>query len=304
MSNILYELETTRRGAYSRLQANEKGKMIPIISDIMFQTMINNEQRKKYLTLIISEVLNIDYDYLLDNLQIRKNTLDKNLPTEAEKTLDCLCEYKDMLINIEMNDLPDKDRLNRNEEYLRNLFSQRKIGDDYIYKEAIQININNFSFVGISDTMHRYENKETLLGRDLIMSKNFKTYHIYLPKIREKFYNKEKLSRLELFMVVLNEKEDSNYLNELIKGELVMKEYREESSILSMDDDMWLAYQLERINNRYKEAKEHNLKQEGNKEATENIIKNMLNKNMDIKLISEVTGLTEEEINNIKKSID
>lgn len=316
MSNILYELETTKRGAYKRLREDEKGKRIPIISDVMFKTMINNESRKKYLSLLVSEVLNLDYYKVLENIRLIKNTLDKDNVTEAGREVDCLCELNDTLINIEVNDIPDKTRLNRNEDYIRSIFSQRKVGDDYNYKEVVQINIDNFSFVGVSDTVHRYENKETLLGRDIIMSKNFQTYHIYLPKIREKFYNKDKLNKLELLMVVFNEKEDSDYLSNLIKGEKIMEEYIDEAKILSMDDDLWFAYETARINKKYKEQKEWELKhyalkegeekgikegmKEGKKVSQQEIAKNMLKDNVQIENIIKYTGLTEEEINKLK----
>ena len=39
---------------------------------------------------------------------------------------------------------------------------------------------------------------------------------------------------------------------------------------------------------------------EGKNERNIEIVKNMLSKNMDIKLISEITGLTEDEINSLK----
>ena len=38
---------------------------------------------------------------------------------------------------------------------------------------------------------------------------------------------------------------------------------------------------------------------EGKRERNIEIVKNMLSKNMDIKLISEITGLTENEINSL-----
>ena len=48
-------------------------------------------------------------------------------------------------------------------------------------------------------------------------------------------------------------------------------------------------------NSHLDEAINKGIKQEKNE-----IAKNMLSKNMDIKLISEITGLTEEEINSLK----
>lgn len=60
------------------------GYKIPIISDTMFETMINNSSRKKYAALIISSVLERDYDEIYNNIEYVKNKLDKRIDIEKK----------------------------------------------------------------------------------------------------------------------------------------------------------------------------------------------------------------------------
>ncbi len=313
--DILYSLELNTKDSFKKLEENEKGKMMPIITNLAFNTLINNESRIKYAAYIIALVLNEDYEEVLNNLTIEKPTIDKITNNEAEKRLDCLCKYHDTWIDIEMNGQPDKSRLNRNEDYAWSLFGQRKKGSPYIYNNCIQINLNNFNFSGIEDVVHCYENKETLTGKDIIMSGNVKIYHVNLAKIHKKYYNKEELNKLELLMVVMNEKDDSPYLEELIKGDKIMKEFREEAKKVSLDDDNWFAYQREIIDERYKEAREIEVREEGEAKGIEKgieqgvdktkreVVEKMLKENLDISLISKIGGLSKDEIKEIKKNL-
>ena len=57
MINIpMLDRKTSKKYAYEKKQYT-KGYKIPIISDAMFEAMINNESRKKYAALIISSAL-------------------------------------------------------------------------------------------------------------------------------------------------------------------------------------------------------------------------------------------------------
>lgn len=77
INNIpMLERKTSKKNAYVKKEYT-KGYKIPIISDTMFETMINNESRKKYAVLIIASVLKRDYDEIYDSIEYVKNKLDK-----------------------------------------------------------------------------------------------------------------------------------------------------------------------------------------------------------------------------------
>ena len=74
-------------------------------------------------------------------------------------------------------------------------------------------------------------------------------------------------------------------------GDEIMDDYVKESIEVSDDLNFGEAYD-----------KEWALKDEGKRERNTEIAKSMLLKNIDIKTISECTGLTEEEINKLKEN--
>ena len=107
---------------------------------------------------------------------------------------------------------------------------------------------------------------------------NIQIYNIYLPII------KEKLSKFEEILLIFNETDASS------DGELAALEYDKEIH------DMMIQ------NNMIDEAKEKGIetgKKIGIDERNLEIAKNMLKKKLDINTISECTGLSLEEIQNL-----
>ena len=163
-------------------------------------------------------------------------------------------------------------------------------GKEYDYETVIQININNFTFEGNSKIKEEYSlrNEE---GEKL--TEKLKFIHIYLPNIRKKCYNKEKLNVLERLLLAFNEEEN---LSDITKGDRIMEEYVKESIKASQDEEVIGLYDkelhLEKLRlSELKEAREKGIEQEKIE-----IAKNMLSKNIDISVISECTGLAKEEI--------
>mgnify|MGYP000348559866 CR=1 FL=1 len=52
-----------------------KGYKIPIVSDSMFKTMINNESRMEYICYLIASIFNEDYNEVLKNTKFIKNNI-------------------------------------------------------------------------------------------------------------------------------------------------------------------------------------------------------------------------------------
>lgn len=50
-----------------KLKELKKGYKIPIVSDVMFHTMINNEKRKKYVCYLISLVLERSFEEIYNS---------------------------------------------------------------------------------------------------------------------------------------------------------------------------------------------------------------------------------------------
>ena len=278
-------------------------KFMPTVIDDIFHIMINNEKRKKYASLIISEVLHLDYEYVLKNIKLLNNKLDKNKVKEATKTVDCLCLIDEYIILIEMNRYGNKNRLIRNIEYLFKIFTNiRRKGDGYKYKKVRLINIDNFRFEGIKDSIIKYRISNTEKEKFHFLTDICEIYHISLPNIRKKMYTNSKLTLLERFMLVMNE-EESEKLKEIIGGNKIMEEYRKEMDSI-LEDGIITLEEHEEIERHFRRDERLDAMAEGEKkgkkEEKADIARNMINKNCDIGLISEVTGLSSKQIAALK----
>jgi len=296
MKKTILELPISRKNAYE-LKELKKGERIPIVSDVMFHAMLNNESRKKYVAYLLSLVLDKDFEEINENIRFIKNNIDKNNVHESNKTVDLVCQIEDRIYNIEMNNNGTHTSIERNIDYANQLYSSKMTtGHHYDYQYVLQININNFSFVGvdkaIDDYMLRDEDGNILTDKIRIIT-------IYLPKIKEKYYNKDRLTELEKLLLVFNEK-DSKDLDEIIEGDKIMQEYRKDSLEASEDEKIIGLYDkelhLEMLHNsELKEAREKGLEQ-GRREEKIEAAKLMLAKEIDLKTISECTNLSIEEI--------
>ena len=285
-----------------------KGYKIPIISDTMFKTMINNTDRKQYASLLISIVLNKDYKEIYDNIEFIKGTLDKEREIEKGREVDFICKVDNEYVGIEMNNNFSKSALERNISYCMDIYkSNLRRGESYSFNHVVQININNFFFKGNDQGEEEYSLKN---NKGELLTDKIKIFNIYLPLIRKKYYNGEELSYLEKLMLVFNE-EDNEKLSKVYEGESIMEEYVKDAKRASMEDDIVGLYDKELHEEKLRiteleEAREKGIETgmaagiaQGKKESILETAKNMLKKKLDINLIAECTGLSEEEINNL-----
>ena len=169
--------------------------------------------------------------------------------------------------------------------------SNREIGKT----QAIQININNFAFVGIDKVIDVYaiQNKDNigLINSPIIIQ-------IYLPNLIEKLYNEgvEKLSEIERLLLVYVIS-DIDTCRKVSIGDVIMEEFIKEAKDASCDNETLTSYDKEWETKLW--GREEG-REEGIEETKINIVKNMLKKGMEISLISEITDLSEEDIENIK----
>ena len=296
----MLDRKVSKKNAYIKKEYT-KGYKIPIVSDTMFDTMINNESRKKYAALIISSVLERDYNEIYNSIEYVKNKLDKQLDIEKGREVDFICKLKDEYIGIEMNNNYSKEAYERNISYAMGIYKSKEIrGSKYSFNKILQINLNNFTFENNDREAEEYalrnENGEYL-------TEKIKIINIYLPNIRKKYYNKEKLNELDKVMLVLNE-EDNNNLSKLYKGEKVMEDYVKDAKRASISDDIVGLYDKELHEELLRNTELYNAEQKGIKQGIkENKLetaKALLKEKISIDIISRTTGLKKEEIEKLQ----
>ena len=114
----ILEKEITRENSY-KLRDIKKGDIMPMVSDVMFHTMLNNSNRKKYVSYLLSLVLEEDYKEILNSIEFVKDEIDKENIYESKKTVDLVCKVKDKIYNVEMNNNGGIESLERNISYLK-----------------------------------------------------------------------------------------------------------------------------------------------------------------------------------------
>ena len=299
----LLEKNITRENSYE-LRDIKKGDIMPLVSDVMFHTMLNNSNRKKYVSYLLSLILEEDYEEILNSIEFVKDELDKESIYESKKTVDLVCKINNKIYNIEMNNNGGVESLERNISYLSDLYkSNMKVGNEYNYNYCIQIDINNFNFKGNKKVIERFKLRDEE-GEVLTDKINF--IYIYLPLIKDKCYTKSELSELERLLLTFNE-EDSEELEKIIGGNKIMEDYRVEAKEASEDKEIIGLYDKEKTREmlqamQIKREREEGIK-EGIKEEKISIIKNMIKKGLDEDTICKCLEITKKELSKYKLDI-
>ena len=322
---IILQQEITKEGAYE-LKKIKKGDIIPLVSNTMFETMLNNTKRKKYVAYLLSLILEENFKDVLNGLEFVKESMDKENYYDSKKTVDLICKFKDKYYNIEMNNNnTEKERLERNISYLTKIYDgSMKIGNKkYIYNNCVQININNFNFRGNTKEIDKFYIQNDNLDK---LTDKITFVYIYLPLIRKKYYNKGELTKLEKLMMIFNE-EKTETVESLMKEEIVMEEYRRDATEASKEETIIGLYDKELEDKMLQEAVNDRLLQEGKEEGIKegkiqgikegkvegikegkiegilSVAKEMLKRKVSISDISLYTGLSKKEIENISYNL-
>jgi len=298
-----YGIDKTYSIDISKLGIDEK---MSGFSDTLFKAIFQNENKLIYSALLLSYILK-DYslEEILNNLSLVKNELDKTVASKKSLRSDYVALLNGTKINIEVNNNSSVTTLHRNMEYAFRLYSHNVTVDNkiYDYRQSIQINLNNFAFKNNDKIIDIYtirNDEGTSLSNKVII------VQIYVPNIRKKWYTSgiESLNEFERYVLTIMEKniEDSKKLG---KGHKIMEDYIKDAVIASNDEILLEAYDKEwalkdeGLRDGITQGIEQGITQ-GSLQKEAEIVCNMLKKNMDINLISEITGLSLDEINKIK----
>ena len=276
------------------------------------------------LIMLVSDILDIDYDSIKDNTKVE---LASELNKTREKNKTTICDFIVKIgdhfnVNVEMNKNYYNGLLERNLLFTSRLLSNTipkgtKYSNLPKYKVG-QLNINCFS-----NANGKIIAKMMLVDADtgMIQTESMFFYNFDIVKCYNLYYNndeKDRNNRIIRWGTLLYTSEISA-ISKIMGDDLLMKEDKEkfikvaeeleEKHRLFTDDDI-----LQLTEYKFDEARLSGF-DEGAKIGTENGIKigtengikytviNMLKENYDIKEISKITGLSEEEIVKIKETL-
>ena len=124
-------------------------------------------------------------------------------------------------------------------------------------------------------------------------------YKIDLEYIENKYYNNDKLTRREKIFLMFKES-NREILKEISKGDKIMDKIYKRLDKLSEDEALSLLYDEKEREEEKKQAEIEYAEEHGLNKGIKQTAKNLLSMNMKVEDISKATGLSIEEINNLK----
>ena len=288
------------------MENNDNDNFVTLLADSTFKYMFKDY--REFFKKAIKSTINVDIsEYELYNNEINSGN------KARDYRLDILLKKDNDFIIIEMNKNADKRTLLKARKYLYAVAGGGLVeGEDFKKMHTILINFNN----------SKYKNdKEAIsVGYDLINEKyndvidDIKVYDIYLESLGNVRYNgsNEKETYLAMFRA-----ESFEEMRDIANGNKEALKVVEELERLSENDEFRVLYDAEKM--RRKEINSARLdgyddgygngyeigitkgKEEGAKTERIAIANNLLKNGISIDLVSESTGLSVEELEELKK---
>ena len=278
-------------------------------NDRAFKEVFLNPNNGDLLKALLEFILKIK----IDELEIKKTELLSGNVNIKDKRVDAIVHTGNKKIEIEINS-QNKDYLHtRSTAYICNIYqSNASVGDTYNENtDIIQVNLT-WGLGRNNDEMKIYK---IMNEKGELYVKNFIIYEINMDYYDKIWYSKnEEEIKKNQYMIMLDL--DKKELKNMPKDKIVDK-YITNVTIVN-DDPEFQKYMSEEEDKRkiqnslLSEAKEEGISQgytsgindgisKGENKKSIEIAKNMLKKNMSIEDISDITGLSIEEINKLTK---
>ena len=271
-------------------------------NDRAFKEVFLNPNNSDLLKALLEFILKIK----IDKLEIKKTELLSGNVNIKDKRVDAIVHTGNKKIEIEINSQYEKYLNPRNMAYICNIYqSHTLVGKEYNQQtDIIQVNLT----WGLGKNNEEMKIYKIMNEKGELYVKNFIIYEINMDYYDKIWYSKNEEDQY-MIMLDLDKKE----LENMPKDKIVDK-YITNVTIVN-DDPEFQKYMSEEEdkkkiqNSLLSEAKEEGIEQgytsginDGISKEKVSIAKNMLNKNMSMEDISDITGLSIEEINKLRKN--
>ena len=270
-------------------------------NDRAFKEVFLNPNNSDLLKALLEFILKIK----IDKLEIKKTELISGNVNIKDKRVDALVYTGNKKIDIEINSQYEKYLNPRNTAYICNTYqSHTLVGKEYNQQtDIVQVNLT-WGLGAEEDIMTKYM---IMSENGKLFVKNFIIYEINMDYYNKLWYSKnedeEGVKNLYMIMLDLDKKELENMpkddiVDKYITNVTIVNDNPEFQKYMSEEED-----KKKIQNSLLSEAKETGYTSginDGISKEKVSIAKNMLNKNISIEDISDITGLSVEAIENIK----
>ena len=244
-------------------------------------------------------------------IEIKNVKLLKDYMYTKEKTLDYLVLTDIGYINVEINNYNKDWRIKRDVSYLCKIVAN-SVNDDYNkMPKVIQINVNRLGKTEVGCEVYTINAENNHEGFNKTLTDIIEIYMVNIDFYKEMAYNgNKKFIKDNYLLCAMDLKPDD--IDKISEGNEKLMEFKKSLEEINDREDFvkWMSAEEEAViikNTMINEAKEEGFEQgisqgieQGQKERNVEIAKNMLAEKSDIEFISKVTGLSVEEINNLK----
>ena len=319
--------------------SNKSDKVKPT-NDYIFKLIFGDEDDKDILISFLNALFK-EYDFLphIEDIEIKNSETNKKYDIEKQGRLDIKARIKDnTYIDIEMQTKDYSDIMDRSVYYCSKLISEHTVkGASYKYPRVIAIWIIKDHLVQDNPHYHRSNPIEVcqcftmpgVIDKEYVKTTNKVTIiYIYLSKFKEGLYNKD----IDNWLKFIDNQDNYDRYDDSLKkasGKLsYLKEDKETINVLDSQEDKErdnaakIANAIDEglkkgikqgekqglkkgLKQGIKQGKEEGLKQgkeEGKKEKAKEMARILLQSGVDINIISQSSGLTIEEIQELIKN--
>ena len=286
------------------MSLKKENKEPQLMNDLVIKPLLKNSVVARELTSrIISNVMNVSYEEIYNNLKYIDNDRSYSSKVVDART-DIMVETNKYFINLEICYTNGINRDRQMDTYNYELYISQAIKtSNYKYmKQIVQIMIENYDY---------FHNKEFIyevcfMEKNLHLTENnfITKYHINLDLLKNIDYNSikyEKDALKKMLYMFVCEKEN---LDKAYKGDLFMEKVIKTAKEIAGKEKIPLYLsesEIRRLDR--EEAVEEGFNAGIKKNRTEMII-NMFNDNLDIKLISKYANISIDEVKQIINNKD
>ena len=272
-----------------------KKEVIPGTFDAVFKAVLTEE--KEVLAEIIELVIGIPKEEVMKNGVIINSEYVRENIIETDKKSDLLISIGDNVINLEMDRRYYSGSNKKNNKYIH------KIVNHYNPKNTVQICFTSYKegeeLKGEKKSIRKYMFQDS---DGNVEDYGLEKYKIDLEYIENKYYNNDELTRREKIFLMFKES-NREKLKEISKGDKIMDKIYKRLDKLSEDEALSLLYDEKEREEEKKQAEIEYAEEHGLNKGIKQTAKNMLERNMNIDVVAEITGLSLEEVIKLKEDI-
>ena len=279
---------------------------VNMLNDVFFKSLLCDDRHKELTLNFLNSILNRTGDEAFYDIEFLDKEIDPIIEAGKVSILDIRAKMNDD-VNVEVQIAKPVDMKKRAMFYWSKLYSyQIGKGEDYsLLKDVISINLLNFILFKEHKRCHSSCHITDDFDKNTVI-KDFEMHFIELPKF--KISDIKRLKKSEKWFALFSNRCTDEELEEIAMSEPSIKKALEYQNYFMHDEKLRYKYELQEkairdYNSSMRASKQEGI-QEGIQSERKTIAINLLKANMSIDFISQNTGLSEQEILLLKKSLD